>query len=158
MQFASLSLVATLLFLTPIAQDATPAKAPAFDLQQLAWLAGTWQIHDGEKITEEHWFPLKGSTMIGVSHTYDTKTSYFFEFLRIADQKGNISYIAQPGGRPPVAFLLKQLDDKQVVFENPKHDNPQRIRYERTGKGLTATVSMLDGSKAEVFVFERKPE
>lgn len=158
MQLSLIVLAASLLFVSPGAQDAAPAKAAQFDINKLAWLAGTWQLRNGEKITEEHWFPLKGSTMIGVSHTYDEKTTHFFEFLRIATQKGTIAYLAQPGGRPMVPFLAVQLDDKTAVFENPKHDNPQRIRYERTEQGVTATVSLLDGTKAEVFVFERKSD
>jgi len=158
MQSSSILLAASLLFVAPVARDAAPAKAAPSDLAQLSWLAGTWQLRNGEKLTEEHGFPLKRSTMMGVSHTYDEKTTHFFEFLRIASQKGTQACLAQPGGRPLVPFLAVQLDGEQVVFENPKHDNPQRIRYERTEKGVTATVSLLDGTKAEVFVFERKPD
>lgn len=43
-----------------------------------------------------------------------------------------------------------------MVFENDKHDHPQRIRYEKTAAGMTATISQLDGSKAARFVFRRK--
>lgn len=156
MQLAPIALAASLVFALSSGQDSAPAKAAQLDINKLAWLAGTWQLRNGEKITEEHWFPLKGSTMMGVSHTYDEKTTHFFEFLRIASQKGTIAYLAQPGGRPMVPFVAVQLDDKTAVFENPKHDNPQRIRYERTEKGVTASVSLLDGTKSEVFVFERK--
>ena len=52
---------------------------------------------------------------------------------------------------------MKQ-DEKQAVFENPKHDHPKRIRYERTEKGMTATISLLDGTKAQSFVFTKKAQ
>jgi hypothetical protein len=139
-------------------QDAAKAPAHAFDAQKLAWLAGTWEIKDGDKVTEETWFPLKGSTMMGVSHTYDSKRTNFFEFLRIMVKKDLISYIPQPGGDPPVPFLMTELDDRVAVFEIAKHDHPQRIRYERTETGMTATISLLDGTKAKSFVFTRKAE
>lgn len=146
------------LLLMGSAQNAEKAPAQPFDAQKLAWLVGTWEIKNGEKITEETWFPLKGSQMMGVSHTYDSKRTHFFEFLRILVKKDMINYIPQPGGDPPVAFKIMELDDKVAVWENPKHDHPQRIRYERTEKGMTATISLLDGTKAKSFVFTRKAD
>lgn len=144
------------LFLLSGAHAVVPQKSSAFDVRKLSWLAGTWQIKEGETTTEEHWFPFAGSTMLGVSHTFDAKSTRFFEFLRIAVDGDSIAYIAQPKGAPPVSFALKELDDAHAVFENPKHDHPQRIRYEHTDKGLTATISLLDGSKAETFTFTSK--
>ena len=140
------------------AQDAGKAPAHSFDVQKLTWLVGTWELKDGDKITEETWFPLKGSTMMGVSHTYDPKRTHFFEFLRIMVKKDLISYVAQPGGDPPTPFLMKELDDHVAVFENPGHDHPPLIVYERTETGMTATISLLDGTRAKSFVFTRKAE
>ena len=158
MRFLSTAFAGLCLLLISSAQDAERAPAHSFDAQKLAWLAGTWEIKDGEKVTEETWFPLKGSTMMGVSHTYDSQRTHFFEFLRIMVKKDLISYIPQPGGDPPVPFLMTELDDDVAVFENAKHDHPQRIRYERTEKGMTATISLLDGTRAQSFVFTRQAE
>lgn len=146
-----------LFFASSLQTTEKPLTHPV-DPQKLAWLVGTWEMKEGEKITEETWFPIKGSTMMGISHTYDSKRTYFFEFLRIMFKKDLVSYIPQPGGDPPVAFLMTQLDEKVAVWENPKHDHPQRIRYERTERGVTATISLLDGSRAKSFVFTRKAE
>jgi len=140
------------------AQDTDRTPAHSFDAGKLAWLVGTWEVKDGDKTTEETWLPLKGSTMIGVSHTYSPGRTHFFEFLRIMAKKDSISYIPQPGGDPPVPFLMTELDDDVAVFENPEHDHPQRICYERTEKGMTATVSLLDGTRSKSFVFTRKSE
>ena len=158
MNFLSTAFAGLCLFVVSSAQDAGKAPAHSFDVQKLAWLAGTWEMKDGEKITEETWFPLKGSTMMGVSHTYTAKRTVFFEFLRIMVKKDLISYIPQPGGDSPVPFLMTELDDHVAVFENAKHDHPQRILYERTETGMTATISMLDGTRATSFVFTRKAE
>jgi hypothetical protein len=137
------------------AQSVEKAPAPSLDPQKLAWLVGSWELKDGEKITEETWLPLKGGQMMGLSRTYDSRRTHFFEFLRIMAKKDMINYIPQPGGDSPVPFGITRLDDKVAVWENPKHDYPQRIRYERTEKGMTATISLLDGSKAKSFVFTR---
>ena len=41
----------------------------------------------------------------------------------------------------PVAFALVSITDDRVVFENPDHDFPQKITYERNADGsVTATV------------------
>ena len=125
-------------------------------LEKLAWLSGTWSMQEGEKTTEEHWRPLQGTTLLGTSHLFDKQRTHFFEFLRITARAGTIAYIAQPGGAQPTVFLVSKLEDGVVEFENGKHDFPQRIRYEKTAKGVTATISLLDGSKAKAFVFEKK--
>ena len=126
------------------------------DLAKLAWIAGAWELEEGETTTVEHWLPLAGSTMMGVSHTYDAETTRFFEFLRITTQHGKIAYVAQPGGGKPVPFLAVDVGDGSVVFENPQHDHPQRIRYERTEAGITATISMIDGTRAKAFAYRRR--
>ena len=121
----------------------------AADLAKVSWLAGTWELKDGEKTTEEHWLPLAGTTMMGVSHTYGAKTTLFFEFLWITFQHGKIAYVAQPGGVKPTPFFAVKLGEKEAVFENEKHDHPQRIRYECTEGGVTATISLMDGSEGD---------
>ncbi len=155
------ALTALILFAGLAPQDAAPPKAVPPDaaraeLEGLAWMEGTWRIQHGGTVTEERWLPLAGTTLLGLSHTYDEKRTHFFEFLRITVQHGKVAYVAQPGGRPPVPFLAAKLADGEAVFENPEHDHPQRIRYVRTEKGLTATISLLDGSRAQVFEFERR--
>lgn len=137
-------------------QEAEPKPIVPEDLAKLAWIAGEWELKDGEKTTLEVWQPLAGSTMMGTSHTYDAKETHFFEFLRITSQHGKIAYVAQPGGGKPVPFLAVKIAEGEAVFENPKHDHPQRIRYVKTEKGITATISLLDGSKATEYAYERR--
>ncbi|MGE4180468.1 MAG: DUF6265 family protein [Limisphaerales bacterium] len=158
MNILNTTLAAFCLFFIVSVQSADKAPAFSLDPQKLAWLVGTWELKEGEKITEETWFPLKGSQMMGVSHTYDSKRTHFFEFLRVMVKKDMINYIPQPGGDAPVPFRIVHLDDKVAVWENPKHHHPQRIRYERTETGMTATISLLDGSRAKSFAFTRRAE
>jgi len=137
------------------AKTPAPAKYGVADLAKLDWLVGTWRLQDGETVTEEHWRPLQGNTMLGSSHTFRGERTLAFEFLRLTAARGQIGYVAMPGGKAPTTFLLQTLGDGVVEFENAEHDYPQRIRYERTDKGVTATISLLDGKKAQAFVFER---
>ncbi|MFN0008544.1 MAG: DUF6265 family protein [Planctomycetota bacterium] len=137
-------------------QEAETKPVTSEDASKLAWIVGTWEFAEGEKTTVEQWMPHAGTTFMGMSHTYSAKRTHFFEFLRIATHGGKIAYIAQPGGDPPVLFRAVKLTEEEAVFENPENDHPQRIRYVKTEKGITATISLMDGSKAKDFVFERR--
>jgi hypothetical protein len=139
-------------------QEVESEPVTSEDAPKLAWIVGTWEHEDGDKTTVEHWLPHAGTTMMGVSHTYDSKRTHFFEFMRIATHGGRIAYIVQPGGDPPVLFRAVKVTEAEAVFENPKHDHPQRIRYAKTEKGMTATISLMDGSRATEFAFERRAD
>jgi hypothetical protein len=43
------------------------------------------------------------------------------------------------------------------VFENPRHDHPQRIVYDRSAEGgLSASIGFAHGGKPQRFEFERE--
>ena len=72
--------------------------------------------------------------------------------MREAD--GKLAFWAISGDQKPVRFAAVRSDQKEVVFENPAHDYPQRIRYWRMDRKLNAQISLLDGSKVVDFSFE----
>jgi hypothetical protein len=55
-----------------------------------------------------------------------------------------------------VLFRAVKVTEEEAVFENPEHDHPQRIRYVKTEKGITATISMMDGSRSKDFVYRKR--
>ena len=72
-------------------QEAEPEPVSSGDAPKLAWIVGTWERTDGDKTTVEHWLPHAGTTMMGLSHTYDSKRTHFFERhapLSLAVQRG----------------------------------------------------------------------
>lgn len=73
-----------------------------------------------------------------------------YEFLRIREtEAGGIEYIAKPSGQSEASFLLVRLSDREVVFENPAHDFPQRIIYRLEAGG--ELVARIEGEvKGEV--------
>ena len=54
------------------------------------------------------------------------------QIIRAAD--GKLSFWASPNGAPRVQFPLLSQGPREVVFANPAHDYPQRIRYWREGE------------------------
>jgi hypothetical protein len=105
------------------------AQATVTDLTGLAWMAGTWSGVQGGVEMEELWQAPKGNTMLGLHRDVAGGRTVSFEFLRIEAKSDGISYWASPGGRPATQFRLIELKAKRVVFENAKHDFPQRISY-----------------------------
>jgi hypothetical protein len=94
--------------------------------------------------------------MLGHSRSGKTETADFFEYLRIeADAERGLVLWASPQGIKPTRFRLVMIERRQLVFENPGHDYPQRIRYVRDGNILIATISMLDGSKPATWRYRR---
>lgn len=132
--------------------------APAPDVGTLRWMSGHWEVLTAQaRWTEEHWSVERGGVMLGFSRTLSGTRLSEFEFLRIqAGTDGVPVYVAQPGGRPPVAFRLAAHDANSATFENPAHDFPQRIRYVRTGDAMVATISAMDGSNAMSWTYRRQ--
>ena len=91
--------------------------------------------------TEEFWFPPEGGALIGMSRTVKGDRMVAFEFLLIASVDGVVSYLAQPGGRPPTTFKRTAGGENWLRFENPQHDFPQRIEYRREGAALHAQIA-----------------
>jgi hypothetical protein len=133
------------------------AASPAAKVDDLAWLAGQWSREADGRWTEESWTSPRGGVMLGHSRSGQGDTLREFEFLRVqAGEDGVPVYLAQPGGAAPVAFRLARHGATSARFENAAHDYPQRIEYARKGSTLTATISLIDGSKAMRWVYRRR--
>ena len=133
------------------------AASPAATVDDLAWLAGKGSRELSERWTEEIWTEARGGVMLGHSRSGRGDSLRDFEFLRVqAGADGIPAYIAQPGGGAPVAFRLVGRDGRRATFENASHDYPQRIQYARDGDTLTATISLIDGSKPMRWVYRRR--
>jgi len=135
-----------------------PAKAKAA-IADMAWLAGPWVGKTAKSSIDERWSPPLGGAMLGVSRTVSvTRGSMVgFEYLRIVERDDGLVYIAQPGGRPPTEFVLTELGTNRAVFENPRHDFPQRIMYEVSEGGtLIASTGFAKGGRPQRFEFTRE--
>lgn len=135
----------------------TPAKALMGDLE---WLTGAWvgtRGAAGATSIEERWSPPLGGAMLGVSRTVSRGRMTAFEFLRIVERDGGLVYVAQPGGAAPTEFVLTELGKTRAVFENPRHDFPQRIVYELSGEGsLSASIGYAKGGRPQRLEWKRQ--
>ena len=95
--------------------------------------------------------------MFAVSRTLAGDRLAEFEYLRIVERGGGIFYVAQPKGQPPTEFVATQVGSTSVRFENPQHDFPKVIRYEkRTDGTLQAAISGGAGQREISWVYVRR--
>jgi hypothetical protein len=124
----------------------TAAGSPA--IQDLSWMAGAWGAEVEGTAMEEHWTAPRAGLMVGMHRDVLPSGKAFFEFLRIETRADGIVYVAMPRGATPTDFPLKESTARRVVFENLKHDFPQRILYWLDAEGrLHARVEGPSGGK-----------
>lgn len=101
----------------------------AQEIDKLAWMTGTWTQTKESDTVQESWLGPRGKMMVGSNLTQSARRGTTFEFLRIVEGPNGLSYLASPGGKPPVEFKLKEMSDKKVTFENLANDFPHRVIY-----------------------------
>lgn len=122
-------------------------------IDDLAWLAGCWAITLPDGSIEEHWLPPAGGAMLGLSRTVRGGRMTEYEFLAIREVDGKLAYVSIPSRQTETVFPLVQSSSNTLVFENPKHDYPQRIIYRKQGNDLTARIEGMSAGKLRVSDF-----
>ncbi|HEY5444811.1 MAG TPA: DUF6265 family protein, partial [Pyrinomonadaceae bacterium] len=89
----------------------------------------------------------EGQAMLGFGRTIKNNKMVFYEFLQIREEMGGLVYLPQVKGAPPVPFRMTAYDNDKFVFENPSHDFPQRIIYQRQNLMLLAAIEGLQKGK-----------
>ena len=131
-----------------------PASDPPRGVDDLAWMSGCWIQTRPDGFVEEHWMKPAAGALFGMSRTVKGGRTTEWEFLRIGEEGGRLAYVAKPSGQAESAFPVKRLGDGEVVFEDPKHDFPQRIVYRRNADGsITARIEGEIGGKAKGVEF-----
>ncbi len=83
--------------------------------------------------------------MIGVSRTTRDGRTTEYELVVLRPHHERLAYEAHPSGQPTATFLSRQVSEGSVVFENPEHDFPQRVGYER--RGADSLLAWIEGSQ-----------
>jgi hypothetical protein len=137
---------ATAVAQSPSQRDAKPAEVKAPEgsaLAALAWLEGCWRGTVNRREFREHWMPLRGNLLIGVSHTVMQDKTQGFEYLRLESRPDGVYYVTVQPGQKESAFRLADQsvdraegrNDQIFTFVNPALDFPQKITYRRASEG-----------------------
>lgn len=127
-------------------KEASEKNAQRFkQLSKAAWLLGSWKGVLGKGISVENWYKQDDSTFAGDGMFIKGSVTLSEEHLQLT-QKGNDVYyiptVKNQNGNKPVPFKMTRLTDREMVFENPAHDFPKKIKYTRYGAdSLVAEIS-----------------
>ncbi|WP_071323012.1 DUF6265 family protein [Janthinobacterium sp. 1_2014MBL_MicDiv] len=136
------------------AQAAEKAAPPPDTVDKLAWLAGCWLVDGAEPGSGEQWSTAAGGTILGTSRTVKGGKTTAFEFVQIRlTEPGQLAYIVQPSGQPPVVFnLLRQDKPNEFIFANLDNDFPSRIIYRRDSERIlhASITGSLKGKPATI--------
>ncbi|HLA55932.1 MAG TPA: DUF6265 family protein [Flavobacterium sp.] len=151
------------LFLAAILGSCKNGKeAKVRDIEKAAWLVGSWENKSPEGNLSEIWKKENDSVYRGESYFVKAKDTLHFETISLT-QSGDVVYytptVMGQNGDKPVAFKMISMTDKQMVFENPAHDYPQKIVYTKiTNDSLVASISGIQQGKpsAEQYPMGKK--
>jgi len=95
----------------------------------------------------------EGGLMVGMSRTVRGGVATGYEFVMLQRKDGRLTYSAHPSGQAPADFQATEVSRERMHFENPEHDFPRAIQYERTSPdSLTARVYGEIGVVEPAFV------
>jgi hypothetical protein len=128
--------------------------AQAADVSALSWMAGCWRQESSGRIVDEVWMAPRGDGMLGMSRTVAKDRIVEHEFLQIRVQEGRLVYIAKPSRQAEATFTAVAASAREVIFENPTHDFPQRIVYRLQSDGnLAARIEGTEKGQARGIDF-----
>jgi hypothetical protein len=133
------------------------------ELNKASWLIGEWQKKDSIGTLQENWKSENDSTYSGASYFIIEKgDTVHSESIELMEDKEHLIYTATVKGEnndDSIPFQMTESTDSLLVFENPKHDYPQKIKYKlNKDKSILATVSGKQKGKesSESYLMHKK--
>lgn len=124
------------------------------------WLLGKWESNSTDGFLQETWKKVNDSTFQATSYYIKEEDTLHFETITLQQKGEELTYSAAVKGQnedKPVAFKLTSSIEKQLVFENPKHDYPQKISYTQISPySLVAKISGIQQAKSSSEQFTMK--
>ena len=126
--------------------SAASAVAEPAGIQRVEWLQGCWEVVAGPQVIEEQWAAPRGDSMIGMGRTLRDGRLTQYELIVLRERGDRLAYEAHPSGQPSAVFLSQIVGESTVVFENPEHDFPQTIGYQK--RGPDSMLAWIEGTNA----------
>ena len=132
------------------------------ELAKADWLQGNWINESPDGNLTESWQKKNDSLYHGQSFYIKGKDTIHFESIVLSERKGIVVYSPTVQGQnndAPVDFKMTSATENQLIFENPGHDYPQKIKYTKITKdSLIAEISgnQLGKPSTERFAMHRR--
>jgi len=144
----------------PVDPAPPPGSAEESPIAPLAWLEGCWESDVNKRQTREHWLPLRGNLMLGMSHTVAQGKTQDFEYLRMESRPDGVFYVVLPSGQNATSFkfdgksviTMGDRNDDAFTFTNSTLEFPSKIVYRRAREGwlYVSVEGKVKGSDKEV--------
>lgn len=130
-------------------------------LEKMNWLIGKWENKLPEGLLTETWKKDNDSTFSGTTYfIINKKDTVHSETIILTQLKEELIYRPTVKGQnndEPVDFILTSDSENNFVFENPKHDYPKRIAYQKVDiNRLVATISGKQQGKESLDSYPMK--
>ena len=126
----NVSIIASVLFYLTLS---SPIANACSNLNQLQWLVGEWKSSGINQVVMESLEQTSSMTFEGSGFTLSsTGEELGREWLRLLTMKEQIYYLAKVDHNElPIPFLLTHCLEGYFLFQNPQHDFPKQISYQR---------------------------
>jgi hypothetical protein len=130
-------------------------------LEKMNWLIGNWENKMDDGILSETWKKENDSTFSGKSYfIVNSKDTVHSETIILTQLNNQLIYSPTVKGQnddKPIDFIMTSDSENNFVFENPKHDYPQKIVYKKaTENSLVATISGMQQGKQSTESYPMK--
>lgn len=127
-------------------------------MESLRFLQGCWAGPSGtDGRIEETWTSPDGGVMLATTRYLRGGRVTGWELSRIEpDSSGTPALHPYPNGQASVSFRRARGAPGEAIFENPRHDFPQRITYRAAGAD-SLTVRIEGGGRAREWRMGRRP-
>jgi hypothetical protein len=130
-------------------------------LEKMNWLIGNWENKMDDGILSETWKKENDSTFSGTTYfIINKKDTVHSETILLTQLNDELIYRPTVKGQnndESVDFKLSSESENTFVFENPKHDYPQKIVYKKVDENsLIATISGIQQGKQSTESYPMK--
>jgi len=139
------------------AQVTSGQTISAAELNKVSWLEGVWQRTNlkAGRTGAESWKKQSADEWRGLGYTLQGTDTLFVERMKLVIFENTPAFVADvPENKRLVYFKFTAVTDHGFTCENPSHDYPKKIVYDRQANTLKVTIS-ADG-KTNVFLFEKQ--
>lgn len=152
----SLSLAALLVSACGGKETSSPEKKQEKSrLEKAAWLLGSWKNNSDQGTMTETWIKDHADSYSAKTYFVIGQDTVFRELSKLEETGSNLQCVISIEGEndeKPVTFKMTKQSEQNLVFENPKHDFPQKITYQCKEDSIIAEISGMQDGK---FVKER---
>ena len=132
-------------------------------LEQASWFLGEWANRSPEGELTERWKKVNDSVYHGESYfVIAGKDTVFADTVSLEEANGKLAYVVtvpNQNDAKPVRFEMTTANDSVIIFENPKHDFPNKITYNKIGNdSLVAEISGVKKGKPSAELFAMKKQ